>query len=411
MEPSTTPYGFETFLPKPRSDRAGAALCLSGGGHRAALFHLGATRRLNELGILAGLDTITSVSGGSIFAGFVASRVAERDGRWPAPGREWDDVIAAPVRKLAGTDLRSRPALAGLRLPNWFRRTAQVDAFTERLAKECRLGRLTDLPPKPRFVFCATDAVFRTGWTFDTGTRRVGGPAAGWCPVGNWPTARAVAASSCLPGVFPAMPINTDPAALTGGEYDRADRDELVGGLELTDGGMYDNLGLEPVWRDHQTILVSSAAPSFLPDPPAMGALWPLLRNVVVLLEQATDVRKRWLIASFIKSELEGTYWGIDSLPRHYGNQLPDGVYSDDLIRDVISQVRIDLDRFSKAEIAVLENHGYLMAEVAVRKHADGLIESNAPLAVPHPGWLDEARVREDLADSARTHLFSRSDL
>jgi NTE family protein len=142
-----------------------------------------------------------------------------------------------------------------------------------------------------------------------------------------------------------------------------------------------------------------------------MGALWPLLRNVVVLLEQATDVRKRWLIASFIKSELEGTYWGIDSLPRHYGNQLPDGVYSDDLIRDVISQVRIDLDRFSKAEIAVLENHGYLMAEVAVRKHADGLIESNAPLAVPHPGWLDEARVREDLADSARTHLFSRSDL
>ena len=42
------------------------ALCLSGGGFRAALFHLGALRRLNELGILSRVDTIASVSGGSI---------------------------------------------------------------------------------------------------------------------------------------------------------------------------------------------------------------------------------------------------------------------------------------------------------------------------------------------------------
>jgi NTE family protein len=342
----------------------------------------------------------------------VATRLAERAGRWPAPGKEWDETIAKPVRKLAGKDLRSRAALAGLRLPNWFRHTAQVDSFSERLAKECRLGRLSDLTQRPRFVFCATDAVFRAGWTFDTGTRRVGGPAAGWCPLGNWPTARAVAASSCLPGVFPAMPINTDPAALTGGGYDRDDRDDLVRGLELTDGGMYDNLGLEPVWRDHGTILVSSAAPSFLPSPPALGRLWPLLRNIVVLLEQATDVRKRWLVSSFIKRELEGTYWGIDSLPRHYGNDLPRGVYSDDLIRDVVSQVRIDLDKFSQGEIAVLENHGYAMAEIAVRRHAGHLVDGHAPPPdPPHPDWLDEGRVRTALADSARTHLFSRSDL
>jgi len=44
------------------------ALCLSGGGFRAALFHLGAFRRLNELGILSTVDSIASVSGGSILA-------------------------------------------------------------------------------------------------------------------------------------------------------------------------------------------------------------------------------------------------------------------------------------------------------------------------------------------------------
>ena len=56
----------------PARQRSGIALCLSGGGFRAALFHLGAVRRLNELGILANLAAISSVSGGSIMAAHLA---------------------------------------------------------------------------------------------------------------------------------------------------------------------------------------------------------------------------------------------------------------------------------------------------------------------------------------------------
>src|SRR5713226_3113267 len=47
----------------------GIGLCLSGGGYRAMLFHLGALWRLNEFGMLSKLDRISSVSGGSITAG------------------------------------------------------------------------------------------------------------------------------------------------------------------------------------------------------------------------------------------------------------------------------------------------------------------------------------------------------
>ena len=50
----------------------GVALCLSGGGYRAMLFHLGALWRLNELGYLARLNRVSSVSGGSITAGVLA---------------------------------------------------------------------------------------------------------------------------------------------------------------------------------------------------------------------------------------------------------------------------------------------------------------------------------------------------
>src|SRR5580698_8622573 len=44
------------------------ALCLSGGGYRALLFHLGSLIRLNEAGLLAKLARVSSVSGGSITA-------------------------------------------------------------------------------------------------------------------------------------------------------------------------------------------------------------------------------------------------------------------------------------------------------------------------------------------------------
>src|SRR5262245_55028707 len=41
-------------------------LSLSGGGYRAAAFHLGTLRKLNELGILKHVDILSTISGGSI---------------------------------------------------------------------------------------------------------------------------------------------------------------------------------------------------------------------------------------------------------------------------------------------------------------------------------------------------------
>ena len=59
----------------------GIALCLSGGGYRAMLFHAGAIWRLNELRLLRKVNLVSSVSGGSIAAGALA--VA-----WP--NLDWD---------------------------------------------------------------------------------------------------------------------------------------------------------------------------------------------------------------------------------------------------------------------------------------------------------------------------------
>jgi NTE family protein len=55
-------------------------LCLSGGGYRAMLFHLGGILRLNEAGLLSRLSRISSVSGGSITAATLGTRWASSTG-------------------------------------------------------------------------------------------------------------------------------------------------------------------------------------------------------------------------------------------------------------------------------------------------------------------------------------------
>jgi hypothetical protein len=54
----------------------GVALCLSGGGYRAMLFHLGALWRLNEAGVLKAIRRISSVSGGSVVAAYLGLETA-----------------------------------------------------------------------------------------------------------------------------------------------------------------------------------------------------------------------------------------------------------------------------------------------------------------------------------------------
>lgn len=415
--PTTTAYGFHGYLALPKERRRGTALCLSGGGYRAALFHLGALRRLNEVGLLSRIDTITSVSGGSIIAAQLATHRRELGGDWPQPGARvprWDEGVSEPMRAFAGTDIRTGAALRRAHPRHWLNRNAPVEGLANRYAAGPAPGKLSDLPAHPRFVFCATNMQFRSQWVFDTGRRIIGDDQAGFSQMtDDWTLARAVAASSCVPGAFSPMLVTGDPSAFEGGSYEEDDRDAIVARTEIADGGLYDNLGLEPVWRDHSVVLVSDASPSFKAEPD-IGAVWSVLRSVVTLLEQATDVRKRWLVANLIAGELAGAYWGIGSFPSSYdfdpaAYEPPLTPYSSELIRHVLSQVRIDLDVFSDGEIAALENHGYLMAEIAVRRHLPQFYGSQASApAVPHPEWMDEERVGRTLAGSNATRLFSR---
>ncbi len=203
------------------------------------------------------------------------------------------------------------------------------------------------------------------------------------------------------------MNLDLDPAKLRGG-YDQAGRQRIkrVRGLTFSDGGVYDNLGLEPIWKDHEVVLSSDGGALF-----ATGAdssfFWEVERYVAIPENQALAVRKRWLIASFIEKRLKGTYWGIGSSAHEYGF---DQGYSEALAHEVIAAIRTDLDSFSDAEASVLENHGYWLADAAIRKWLPEMLpDPLPPLFVPHPKWAaPESKIREALRDSHRVTLLGR---
>ncbi len=150
----------------PPGTRHGSALCLSGGGYRAALFHLGACRRFHEVGILQELSAISSVSGGSIFAAHLAKCIREI-------GRcftDYEHQVAQPFRAFVKHDIRTLPALRRLLPWEWAHAGAGaeglVDQYREHLVGDMTLG---NLPDEPRFVFCATDLVCGVSWIFSKG--------------------------------------------------------------------------------------------------------------------------------------------------------------------------------------------------------------------------------------------------
>ncbi len=400
-------YAADGYLPRPTAERKGIGLCLSGGGYRATLFHLGALRRLDELGILPQIDTITSVSGGSITAAHLAARMPRPlNGRVP----NWEETVARPLREFTGKNIRTGPILKRLLIWNWFRSGTSVEALADAYEKNLTPMKLKDLPDRPDFILCATDMAFGDCWRFTRTS--IGAYEPGYIipTPADWPLGKAVAASSCFPPIFGPMRMPFRASAYAKGKAAPGPaRDAAIADLRLTDGGDYDNLGLEPVWKDHAVVLVSDGGGTF-DFQGDRNLFWRIGRYTAIIENQAIALRKRWLISNFNAGVMHGAYWGIGSARSRYNTGDTQG-YSLDLAQNVIGEIRTDLDAFSDAEASVLENHGYFLADAAVRKHLSELVPTPAPALVPpRPGWMvSEDRIRQALADSGERRILGRS--
>jgi NTE family protein len=267
---------------EPERLEEGVALCLSGGGYRAMLFHVGAIWRLNELGYLPKLNRVSSVSGGSITNGVLGmnwERLSFEEG----VATNLDEQLVHPIRGLASKTIDKGAVFKGILLPGTISDRV-AGAYRKHLVDH---KTLQDLPDEPRFIFNATSMQTGALWRFSKpymADHRVG-------MVRNPKVelAVAIAASSA----FPPM---------------------------LSDGGVYDNLGLETAWKRYKTILVSDGGGRMGGQPkPKHDWARHAYRTLGVIDTQVRNLRKRQVVAGYLSGAREGTYWGIRSHIGDYG--------------------------------------------------------------------------------------------
>jgi NTE family protein len=396
----------------PSSRRRGIGLCLSGGGFRATLFHLGAIRRLIELGITArpDFDTVAAVSGGSLTLAQWA--IAEAQAKAENRSIDFDRDIGRPILALTATDIRTGPLAKKFLLPwNWFRGAYATNAIVSRFETAFGKGTLNLLPEHPRFVFCATDMSFGANFIFERD--RVGSYLAGYAPSSEFSLAEAVAASACFPPLFGPMRIDRAPERFKGGRAlgkNAEGRKQILSDLRVTDGGVYDNMGLEPVWKSHRVVLVSDAG-GLMDAEADKSFTWRIKRYQSIQEAQARGVRKRFLISGYTQGTIGGAYIGVGSSTDRYRGAR-EGGYSKGFAMDVIANIRTDLDAFSELEQAVLMNHGYALVDAAIRTHAPGLITTDAMFAATSlafaPPTMSEDELGRRLAGSETRRVNGR---
>jgi NTE family protein len=346
-------------------------LCLSGGGYRAMIYHVGALVRLNDLGFLPQLREIASVSGGSITAGMLA--VAWRKLRFDDRGRatNFHEEVAHPLIRFAAIGVDVKATLLGL-LPG---RTA-ADEIASAYDRYLFAGAtLQDIPDQPRFTFMATNLQTGSGWRFakayaaDYRVGRIDNP--------RLLLSCVVAASSAFPPFLSPVRLRFERNAvkpMAGADLHRPPFTDVA---VLTDGGVYDNLGLERVWKRCRTILVSNAGR----NTPAIGSptgRWAgqLFRTLYLGQQQAENSRKRILFGMNNLGQRKVAFWSIDTPIAAYG--VADGLPLSAQSTLTAATMRTRLNPFKLDEIDLLLRSGYAGADASLRARK---LADNTPVA------------------------------
>jgi NTE family protein len=283
--------------------------------------------------------------------------------------QKFPELVAEKLLDLTAHTLDVESVLMGMMLPG--------ESISERVAHAYRKflfghATLQDLPPDPAPVFVLNSTSLQTGVLFrfsrtymaDYQVGRVENPA--------FPLAEAVAASSAFPPVLsPSIHDVSGYEFVAGsGEDPALGQAPYTTRLVLSDGGVYDNLGLETAWKRCKTILVSDGGGQMppAPDPPSDWARLSV-RVMKTIDNQVRSLRKQQAIDGYTSGLRTGTYWGIRSHMADY--PAPSELQFDQGAIEALAAYPTRLAEIDKPMRNRLLNWGYAICDAAMRSHVD----------------------------------------
>lgn len=324
-------------------------LALSGGGFRAAGFHLGTFRKLKELDLLDKVDLISCVSGGSIAGAFLCAN-------WQS-----DTVLDELEDYLLTRSIAVSSVLSGILNPFESRIEALAASYDKYLFHDATLASLKD---GPRVYFNSTNLSSGNMFFYvagGDGPEEMGEHELGQTGASDQKISSAVAASSAFPPVFPPLRVSEEEYPNPQTEY-----------VTLTDGGVYDNLGVNPLMRMQRNqldfALVSDAGKPFeIKESPTESASVVLLEAIGILMEQVRGLQfQRLELAHASGRGPKPVWYSIDSVE---GEAHPGDA-------QFASNITTNLKRLKRAELDVLTRHAGALCEARIKRWAPELIPS-----------------------------------
>lgn len=327
-------------------------LALSGGGYRATIYHLGVLRFLRDAGLLSRVSHITSVSGGSIMAAHLVlhwDRYTGTEEEFDAATEELLTFIRQDVRNRI---VRRYPLALLANLGGWLMRQGWSRRLTRPGLLEVHYERLLfgdkclyELPAHPQLHMLATNVnegclcSFTRNGILEEQRAEVGKTRFTTTPSSMATIPMAVAASSAFPGFFPPIQLTAEDVGASEGRFPPH---------VLTDGGVYDNLGvrmfrhIQNSWIGHDSPLV---ADDFV-DPDATvsqlasrlnggDATSPYTQLAQLLVKRSR--RRPTASAALTVENLPGRLWDVIVHEKLY--QLPDWIgltLEDDQARELL---------------------------------------------------------------------------
>jgi NTE family protein len=339
------------------------ALALSGGGIRAMAFHLGVLRWLAENKALEQVSHISTVSGGSLILGLI---LQETSLQWPTSQVFQELVMPTLRQKLCSRSLMN-DAISQLRHPsNWRFLLSRANLVAMALRESWQVsGTLADLPVTPEWSINGTTA--ETGKRFRFKQKDLGDYVLGYASSSHFPLANALAVSAAFPGGIGPLVIDASSYEWHKRPWNEPPEQAkpvtpLYPKLHLYDGGVYDNLGLEPFFDagkgqvkgnlPSEVALVVSDAGAPLAQGFSLGALnpWRMKRVNDIMSDQARALRVRTFVAYLLKGVNRGAYLYIGE-PISEMRPCPSALFS--------ANFPTTLKRLSESEFDRLVEHGY----------------------------------------------------
>ena len=348
------------------------ALAFSGGGVRATVFHLGVLARLARQDLLGKVKIVSSVSGGSLAAGLV---FASTGNRWPSSAEYLHNVVPQIHSLLTTRDLQWMYLIKSLMFP-WRLASGRAGVLGDELERQWGiLGKLADLPISPRWIINAT--CYQTGknWRFqrdvmgDYQTKYVTHP--------DFRLSHALAASAAVPGLI--GPLIVKARHHQWGEY-IDDKWQAMPPkykrLHLWDGGVYDNLGVESLFKpgeglreETDFLIVCDASRRLTAESRQQqwrpGYLKASMRLVDVATDQVRSLRARMLIEYFKQNPGSGAYLKLGLQTKRIFARSKSGGRPSLKENEVkqASQIETTLRRLTHEEFSLLFRHGYEVAQ------------------------------------------------